>query len=114
MSRRSILILASMALSLPGQLLALGLGEIELKSALNQPFLAEVELISATDEDLDSLRVQLASQDAFSRYGLDRPFHLTELQFEVVGTGDGAFVRITTRDPVREPFLSFLVSAEWS
>ncbi|MCH7889182.1 MAG: hypothetical protein IIA00_07870, partial [Proteobacteria bacterium] len=103
-----------MALLLPGQLFALGLGEIELKSALNQPFLAEVELISATDQDISSLRVGLATAETFARYGLDRPFLLTELRFEVVGTGTGAIIRITTRDPIREPFLSFLISTQWS
>ena len=114
MSLRSTLILISLALLLPGQSAALGLGEIELKSGLNQPFLAEVDLISATDQDLQSLRVQLASADAYTRYGLDRPFVLTQLRFDVVGTGDGAVVRIFTREPIREPFLSFLISAEWS
>jgi pilus assembly protein FimV len=113
MSRRSTLVLISLALLLPGQAFALGLGEIELKSALNQPFLAEVELISATDQDIASLQVALASSDAFTRYGLDRPFLLTDLRFEIVGTGTGAIIRITTADPIREPFLSFLISAEW-
>jgi pilus assembly protein FimV len=114
MSRRSTLILFSLALLLPGQALALGLGEIELKSALNQPFLADVELISATDQDIESLSVELASADAFARYGLDRPFLLTGLEFEIVGTGSGAVLRITSTDPIREPFMSFLISAEWN
>jgi len=41
------------------QVVALGLGEIELNSALNQPFNAEVELLSATEAELDELRSAL-------------------------------------------------------
>ena len=45
---------------------ALGLGEIELKSALNQPLNAEVELLSATPEELQELKVEVASPEAFA------------------------------------------------
>ena len=47
---RRVLLLS--ALMSPGALYALGLGEIKLNSALNQPFDAEIELVSATQEDL--------------------------------------------------------------
>ena len=52
---------------------ALGLGEIEIQSALNQPFLAQIALETATVEELQGLSVTLASQETFERYGLDRP-----------------------------------------
>ena len=55
--RRVLLMSALMA---PGALYALGLGEIKLNSALNQPFDAEIELVSATEEDLGALRAALA------------------------------------------------------
>ena len=66
-------VLLMSALMSPGALYALGLGEIQLNSALNQPFDAEIELVSATQEDLGALRASLASSDTFARYGLDRP-----------------------------------------
>ena len=66
-------VLLMSALLAPGALYALGLGEIKLNSALNQPFDAEIELVSATQEDLGALRAALASNDTFARYGLDRP-----------------------------------------
>ncbi len=44
------------ALLSPVTLYALGLGEIRLNSALNQPFDAEIELLSPTPEELGSLR----------------------------------------------------------
>ncbi|HEX2492891.1 MAG TPA: hypothetical protein VHK24_03885, partial [Steroidobacter sp.] len=48
------------ALLSPVTLYALGLGEIRLNSALNQPFDAEIELIAPTADELASLKVGLA------------------------------------------------------
>ena len=48
-------------LSLSGQVIALGLGEIEVRSFLNQPLEAEIEVISARPGEIDDLLVTLAS-----------------------------------------------------
>ncbi|MEM7503902.1 MAG: FimV/HubP family polar landmark protein, partial [Pseudomonadota bacterium] len=95
---------------------ALGLGEIRLESALNQPLRAEILLISASPEELQNLSVELASSDVFERYGIDRPFYLTRMNFQLVRSGraDGNVIRITTPDPITEPFLTFLVEATWA
>ena len=55
---------------------AFGLGDIELQSSLNQPFQARITLVSATPEELQGLRIALAAQETFDRYGLDRPDYL--------------------------------------
>ncbi len=97
------------------QVVALGLGEIELNSALNQPFNAEVELLSATDAELQELKVNLGSPDAFAKAGIDRPMFLSKLKFDVTRKADGsAVIRVTSRDVVREPFLDFLLELSWS
>jgi len=57
----------------PSSSWALGLGEIHLNSALNEPMNAEIDLIAATPEELTALRASLANRDAFTRYGIDRP-----------------------------------------
>ena len=89
---------------------ALGLGDIRLQSALNQPLRAEIDLLSATPEELAALTVSLASGDTFDRYGIDRPAYLNGLQFTIVNGGsDGSYVQITSRQPITEPFLTFLV-----
>ena len=105
-----------LACLLAGEAFALGLGEIRLESALNQPLRAEIELISATREELENLTVQLASDDTFARYGIDRPFFLTRMNFRVMGSGSpsGNVIRVSTPDPVTEPFVTFLVEATWA
>jgi len=103
-------------LLLGSQAWALGLGEIRLSSALNQPMYAEIELLSATPEELNNLTIQMASAETFDRYDLDRPLFLTRLNFEVVESDrvDGNVIRVTSSDPVSEPFITFLVEASWS
>lgn len=103
-------------LLLAGKVWALGLGDIRLDSALNEPLRAQIELLAATPEELDNLSIQLASSDTFARYDLDRPLYLTRIRFDIVRSGraDGNYIRITSPDPITEPFVTFLVEASWS
>ncbi|MGI9261460.1 MAG: type IV pilus assembly protein FimV, partial [Woeseiaceae bacterium] len=116
MSSRLIRMWLMPFLLLGGQAMALGLGDIRLSSALNQPMRAEIALLSATPEELTNLTIQLATADTFDRYDLDRPGFLTGLDFDVVKSGraDGNFIRVTSAEPISEPFITFLVEASWS
>lgn len=108
---RRVLLLS--ALMSPSALYALGLGEIRLNSALNQPFDAEIELVSAAQEDLSALQASLASNDTFVRYGLDKPSYLSDFSFRVVRSNGRDVLRITSPRPVTEPFVTLLVEASW-
>ncbi len=102
------------ALLSPASLYALGLGEIRLNSALNQPFDADIELIAPTNEELSNLKIGLASNDLFSRYGLDRPQFLSTFEFSVARRRDGnASIKVTSNRSVTEPFVTLLVEASW-
>lgn len=108
------ILLISFLLLLPGQLLSLGLGEIEVDSALNQPLNAQINLISARADELEEMRVELAPANVFDRVGVPRPYFLTQLKFKPVSLpGGGTAIRVTSIDPVREPFLTFLVEVTW-
>ena len=79
---------ASLMVGLPSASFALGLGEIQLKSTLNAPLNAEIELLGATPEELSGLRAQLASRETFTRYGLDYPSFLSGVQVRFTRTAD--------------------------
>ena len=98
----------------PALAMALGIGSIETRSALNEPLDARIPLVPDGVDDIDSVSISLAPTEAFQRVGLDRPFHLSRLEFNVV-TDDGAepYVSVTTEDSVREPFLAFVVEVRW-
>jgi len=94
---------------------ALGLGEIHLKSALNEPMNAEIDLLAASPDELTALRATLASREAFARYGIDKPPFLSSLTFQSGKNKDGRdvlFVRST--DAIPEPFVTFLVEVNWA
>jgi pilus assembly protein FimV len=99
----------------PGLVYALGLGNIDLNSTLNEPFDARIELLSSTAEELESLKVGLGDSESFRRAGIDRLFILGQLKFAVRETEDGPdYIRVYSTDPIREPFLNFLLEASWS
>ncbi len=105
---------AALLAAMPGISLALGLGDIQLRSTLNAPLNAEIELIDA-DSELGSLKVQLASRDAFSRYGLDYPAWFSGIQARVVRLQDGRnVVQLTSTAVITEPFATLLVEANWA
>src|SRR5210317_484321 len=102
MFRKSALAMAMLGSLVSANVAALGLGEIDLKSALNQPLSAEIELLSATASELEELKVSIGSSDAFANAGIDRPIFLSKLKFDVRTNAEGKpVVRITSRDAVR-------------
>jgi pilus assembly protein FimV len=111
-TRAAVLVMATL---LATAVHALGLGPIEATSSLNQPFEARVPLVGATPADLDSLAARLADAAQFERAGVGREAVLLDLRFEVVSGAPGAeYVRIFSSEPLREPFLNFLVELVWS
>ncbi|MEM9056511.1 MAG: FimV/HubP family polar landmark protein, partial [Pseudomonadota bacterium] len=114
MTRHFALIGVLAALGLPTAALALGLGEIRLNSALNQPLDAEIALIAPSSQELSVLSAEVAARETFERYGLDRPEFLNTFRVAVGRSADGSPVlRVTSTRPVPEPFVTFLVEADW-
>lgn len=97
-----------------GQAAALGLGQIVVKSKLNEPFLAEIPIISNEPGELDQLEARLGSPETFTRIGLEPPQGaVADLQFAVVRNDAGAVViRVTSQIPVDKPLLTFLVEVD--
>jgi len=113
-AKRLASVMAILAMLIPAVGYALGLGNITMRSALNQPLDAQIELLSLQKGDLSNLTVRLGSAEDFQRVGADRAFFLTKISFEVVRRKNGtAYVQLTTTKTVTEPFLDFVVEARW-
>ncbi len=112
---RSALAVALLCIVASSKVAALGLGDIEINSVLNNPLKAVVELTSATDAELEELKVSIASSEAFARVGVARTRILNDFNFSVERTAAGKpIIRISTREPVREAYLEFLLELVWS
>ncbi len=101
------------ALFLPETAFTLGLGEIEVNSALNQKLNADIELLSAEPDDAEKIIIKLASRKEFTRAGLDRPYLLNDLRFKSEVIDGVPHIKVTSNGPIREPFLNFLVEIDW-
>ncbi|MDH3980337.1 MAG: hypothetical protein OEU91_07480 [Gammaproteobacteria bacterium] len=113
MFRKSVVVATFLVLASP-RLSALGLGEIDMQSALNQPMQAVITLTSAAKTDLGDVEVSLASLQAHQRAGLSKAALLADFHFTVERDTTGrAVVRITGSEAVQEPYLEFLLELEW-
>ena len=92
--------------------MALGLGEITVHSALNQPFKADIALVDVGTLTQNDLSASLASADEFGRAGVERVFFLNDLKFTPILRGSRQMIRVTSGKPVNEPFLNFLVQLD--
>ena len=105
----------ALLLMMPSAAFALGFGDIRLLSPLNSPLDAQIELLDATPEELQTLQAQIASRDTFSRYGLEWPVFLSSVQVKTVRSGDGkAYITLKSTDPITEPFVTLLIEVNWA
>ena len=112
--RKLVLAIAAASALSSGVAHALGLGQVSLQSALNQPLVAEIELLEVRDLENAEVVPRIASAEEFNKAGVDRQFFLTDLKFTpVIKPGGKSVIRVTSSKPVREPYLNFLVEVIW-
>jgi pilus assembly protein FimV len=114
MYRKSAVAAALFFITASSDIHALGLGNIDMRSALNQPMNATIELTSAASTDLSKVSITLASQAAHQRLGLSRSKILNDFDFSIEqGSHGEAVIRITSNGDIHEPFLEFLLEITW-
>jgi len=94
---------------------AAGLGRLNVTSGLGQPLRAELEVTSVGRDELPTLQVRMAPLAAFRAANLDFNPALTSLRFTLDKRPDGGYVvRITSAQPVNEPYLDMMVELTWA
>ena len=110
---RSLKLSMLLALALgSSQAAALELGQIQVKSALGQPLLAEIPLTPDSPAELRNLTARLASPEDFARAGLAGSRPDLPLQFSIVDLGGRKVIRITSAVAVNDPYLDLLVEVD--
>ena len=112
--RKLVLAIAAASALSSGMAHALGLGELTLKSTLNQPLVAEIELLDVKDLTAAEVVPSLASPEDFAKAGVDRQVFLNDLTFTPVLNASGkSILRVTSSKPLSEPMVKFLVQVMW-
>lgn len=108
-------VLLCTGLAYQGNALALAMGRISVQSALGEPLRAEIDIPEISADEAASLRVGVASAEAFRAAGMDFNPALTELQVSLQRRPDGRqYLRVTSPRPVNEPFMDMILEANWS
>ncbi|WP_207063118.1 FimV/HubP family polar landmark protein [Motiliproteus sp. SC1-56] len=113
MLRKFAVGLAALGALNAAQVKALGLGEVTVHSALNQPLEAEIDLLQTRDLSASQIIAGLADTDEFYLAGVKPTAVLSDIRFELEIQEKGGKIYLSTREPIREPFLNFLVEVNW-
>jgi pilus assembly protein FimV len=93
---------------------AAGLGKLTVLSALGQPLRAEIELTAVSGDEASGLTAKLASPDAFKAANIEFNPALLSLRFNVEQRGGRQFIRVSSTQPLNEPFVDMLLELSWN
>ena len=107
-------ILAGFFLLMPWVADAAGLGKLTILSALGQPLLAEVDLVSVQTGELATLVARLARPEAFTQANIAYSPALVGVRMSIERRADGQpYIKVISTRPVNEPFIDLLVELSW-
>ncbi|MGH6649401.1 FimV/HubP family polar landmark protein [Aquabacterium sp.] len=100
---------------LPAASWALGLGRLNVQSALGESLRAEIDITSLTPEEGASLQVKVASPETYRAAGVDYNQVLGATNIVLQRRTDGrSFLKITSDRSVQEPFIDVILDLAWS
>ena len=93
---------------------ALGLGDMRVRSYLNQPLHLEIQLVDVGNLPSSGIQAKVASVEDFNRAGLERVLSLDLLTFKIKKKAGRTFLDIRSTEPVTDPYLDLLIDLAWS
>jgi pilus assembly protein FimV len=102
------------ALVLSSAVHAAGLGKLTVLSALGQPLRAEIELTAVSSDEANGLVAKLASPEAFRTANIEFNPALLSLRFAVEQRNGRQFIRVSSTQPLNEPFVDMLLELSWN
>ena len=92
----------------------LGIGDIRVRSALNQNLNAEIALVASRGENPTNIKVSLAPAEKFDEAGVPWSYFLSKIRFQPIVKPNGSMViKVTSREALKEPYLNFLLEVSW-
>ena len=97
------------SLLVPNAVYALGVGQVQVQSALNQRLNAEMELFAVKPDELENLTVKISTQ-MLSGNVSSQP---SNFDYTIETRRGRYFLKLLSKQPMREPLLNFLIELEW-
>ena len=104
---------AALALVAPLAAQAAGLGKLTVLSPLGQPLNAEIEIVALRPGEEDGLTARIAPLEAFQAAGIEPSVALNSVRFSVERRDSRRILRVTSTQPMNEPFVELLVELQW-
>jgi pilus assembly protein FimV len=99
---------------LPISVLAAGLGQLNVNSGIGEPLKAEIELLSVSPAEKNTLKANIAPESTYAAQGLDRPASHQGIKVEITKSANGKdILKLQSNQPIDEPYLDMLVEVEW-
>ncbi|WP_434634880.1 FimV/HubP family polar landmark protein [Chromobacterium sp. CV08] len=89
-----------------------GLGKIYVRSNLGETLRADIEMTGVPPGEMDAVRVGLASIETFQALNVDYSTSLSSLRFALNASARGAIIRVSSTQPINDPYLRFVVEAK--
>ncbi|HEY0666298.1 MAG TPA: FimV/HubP family polar landmark protein [Gallionella sp.] len=113
MQKSLLKLLLAATLLLSAAVHALGMGGINVKTALGQPLQAEIEVRAVSRTEKTELAARLASFDEYKSAGLQYPSgNRFRFKLETKPNGD-PYLQVSSDQPIDDPFVSLLVELTW-
>ena len=94
---------------------AAGLGKLSVSSSLGEPFKAQIEVLSVSADEIDSLVATMASEETYIAQGIARLDIHSNIEVELAQNPDGTPVlKLHSSQPVSDSFLDMLIQLDWA
>ena len=94
---------------------SLGLGRLQVQSALGEALRAEIDVTSLTPEEASNLRVRIAPPEAYRTAGVDYNPVLPGTTAELLRRADGRpYLKLSSDRGVQEPFVDVILELNWA
>lgn len=98
-----------------GSAWSLGLGKLTVQSSLGETLRAEIDVSSMTPEEASSLKLRVATPEAYRSSGLDYNAVLASTQVQLARRADGRpYLRLSSDRAVQEPFVDVIIELNWA
>ena len=109
---RKLILPASMLIA--SQSFALGLGGLQINSALDEVLNGEIPFVIDNAEKIESIEVAVASFSDYEKVGLDKSYVPSNIKVDVVDKNGQKYVQVSSIGPVSEPIVTLLLVVDWA